>query len=194
MKKLIRLLPIMGLLFSATNANAGLIDVKEIVITNSIPTYLQVSEVVATEAGTGNDLALASAGATASGNGDWPGSSPNFAIDGVAPNSFPNIFHSDSPSAAEFLSIVLANVSELDSLTLYGRSDCCNSRDIFNVSIFNEAGGLLFSGTGFNATNTSAGVTIALPNTNTGVPEPGTLAIMGLGLAGLIFSRKRKTV
>ena len=100
-----------GLVWFSVSANAGLIGVKEIKVTTAYSgsdNYLQVSEVVATESGTGNDLALASAGATASGS-EWKNKwttldSPDKAIDGVMPAGHPNLFHPDLPGPGHWAS------------------------------------------------------------------------------------------
>lgn len=89
-------------------SSASIANVSKIEITASalnIEGWLQVSEVVATQTGTGLDVALASAGATANGSSDWPGSSPNYAIDGVQPAAFPQIFHSNENNHTSFLNI-----------------------------------------------------------------------------------------
>ena len=46
-------------------ANAGLIGVYEIKVFSAVPDYLQIGEIIATQTGTGIDVALASNGATA---------------------------------------------------------------------------------------------------------------------------------
>lgn len=134
---------------------AGLTGVSRIEITPSKQNkegWLQVSEVVATETFTGNDLALSSAGANAFGSSNWPGSSPNFAIDGKAPDRFPNIFHSNENDRTSFLIIDLASPAELDSITLFGRTDCCRKRDHYNIRLFDAQGREIFSRDNLNAT------------------------------------------
>jgi len=119
--------------------------------------WLQVSEVVATETGTGNNLALSTAGATATGSSNWPDSSPNYSIDGVAPNSFPHIFHSNE-NITPFLRIKLAYPSQLDSIKLFGRTDCCSFRDIYNIRLYDSKGILLYSINDLDATASSHSV------------------------------------
>ncbi len=178
--------------FVAHNASAGLVGVKDIVVKNGIGYWMQVSEVVAQQTGTGNDLALASAGATAVGSSVWePASNPGKAIDGIAPNAHADIFHSQTSSSSEFLKITLSQASELDSVTIFGRTDCCSHRDIFDLFLYDSQGVLLFEAFDLDARGSSHSATVSLPNTGT-VPEPTTLAILGLGLAGIGFGRRKK--
>jgi hypothetical protein len=186
---------VLALLVMTSNPSfAFLTDVTKIVVTPSTLNgsgWLQISEVIATETGTGNDLALASMGAVASGSSNWPGSSPNYAIDGIAPAGFPSIFHSNENNGSSFLNIELASPSELDSITLYGRTNCCSYRDIFNIALFNSIGDLLFEASDLNATGSSHSVSLTLPDAAANVPEPTTLALMALGIAGFGFTRKK---
>lgn len=176
----------------AGSAHAGLIGVKSVLITNAVNDYLQVAEFQAFQTNTGFNVALASAGATASTtSGSWDGTStPDKAIDGLFSNlSFPNMYHNASSTVGN-LTITFASVNELSSFTMYGRADCCSVRDIYNVSFFGEAGNLLYTASSINANNSQHMVTAALPNT--AVPEPTSVALAGLGLAGLCVMRRRK--
>ncbi len=184
-------------------ATAGLIDAAKIVVTaSSLNTqgWLQVTEVVATQTGTGNDLALSSAGATAIGSSNWGISSPDFAIDGIAPNAFPFGFHSYENDYTSFLEISLFAPAELDSITLFGRTDCCSARDIYNLEVFDVQGVSIFNLDDLDATSASHSVYVDLSNLGVdpldqldaqSIPVPSTLVLLGLGLAVLGYQRKK---
>lgn len=176
----------------AGSANAGLIGVKSVLITSAANDYLQVSEFQAFQTGTGMNVALATAGATASTtSGSWDGNStPGKAIDGAFSNlSFPNMYHNAENSIGN-LTITFASVNELDSFTVFGRSDCCNQRDIYNVAFMGAAGNVLYTASSVNADNAQHMVNTVLPNTS--VPEPTSIALMGLGLLGMVTIGRRK--
>lgn len=187
--KLVRLFTCLLFAMAASASHAGLMNVSSITITSSAPTWLQIAEVIALETGTGADLALTSAGATAVGsvyNGGAGGNSPDKAIDGTAPSDYPNIFHSATPGAGESLVINLAAPSELDSLEIFGRNGCCTGRDIFDIELFDVAGASLFSVSAVSAVGQPA--LVMLPESR--VPAPGILALLGVGLLSLRVSRK----
>lgn len=178
-------------------AQAGFINVKEIEVRSTYGTYIQIAEVIATQTGTGSDVALASAGATASASSVETGAGTSAVIDGVFPSSYPNIFHS-VPGYGQFLNVALSTRYELDSITLYGRSDCCGDRDVFDVQLFDQSRNLLFSYYGANANNAGHSVTIDLPNTAT-VPEPtpflaGALLLLPIGAITLRKLRRKQAV
>jgi hypothetical protein len=169
-------------------ANASLIGVKSVTITNSLNQYLQVSEFQAFQSGTGTNVALASSGAIATTtSGTWDGNStPGKAIDGAYSNlSFPNMYHNAQGTTGN-LTITFAAVDNLDSFTIYGRSDCCSDRDVYNVAFFGANGNLLYTASSVDATN-------GLHMASRALPEPGSIALFGLGLAGLAgVARRRK--
>jgi hypothetical protein len=173
------------LLACATSAQAGLIGVKTLRIDGLLSEFLQVTEVIATQTGTGTDLALASLGATVTGSptlGPLSQFGPAHAIDGDSHPSPYNIFHSAGGGA--FLLVELADAFELDSVTLFGRWDCCSDRDIYSLSLLNAGGDVLFSASDLSANNPLHSVTVNLASS--AIPNPATVWLFGLGLFGLI--------
>jgi hypothetical protein len=177
---------------AAANATPG--PITSIRINNAEPSWLQVSEVIAIQTGTGTDVALASQGATATASSNYGGSdSPAYAIDGVGPSSYPYIYHSAGADGSDWLLITLASGFNLSSLTIQGRTDCCANRDLYNYQLFNGTSmvgsGLLDARNGAH----SATVTFAAP----AAPEPASWAMMlsGFGLiGGAMRSRRRSAV
>ena len=170
---------------------ATLMGADTITITNAIGTYLQVAEVVATQAGTGTDVSLATNGATASAPDQYASNSgPVNAIDGNTGGNYysDGIYHSAGYPGS--LTVSLAAPANLSSLTLYGRTDCCSYRDVYNVVIDNAAGGQIYSGT-LDATGASNSATVSFG----AVPEPASWALMlvGVGGLGVIMRRSRRS-
>lgn len=175
----------------AVPAHAGLINVRSVLLTNALGQSLQVAEFQAFEHGTGTNVALASQGGVASTTtGTWDGSStPGKAIDGNLAQNFPNMYHPAGNFSGN-LRIRFASDVELDSFTIFGRSDCCSSRDLYNVSFFDVNDNLLFTAQAADARNNLHRVSVALPDT--AVPEPTSIALLGLGLIGACVARRRK--
>lgn len=184
-----------GLLLSATATLPALatsiVGATEIKITNALPDYLQVAELQAFNFAATN-VALATNGGIASASSTYSGfSTPDKAIDGNTGGNYytDTIFHSAGSSGAEFLDVMFAS-SNLSSVTIFGRTDCCSQRDVYNIQIFNAAGMSIYSGR-LDATAGPATVTFS----PAAVPEPAGLALLGVGVGvvGSVTRLRRKT-
>jgi hypothetical protein len=172
-------------LMAAPVQAATVIGAAKIRISSALPTWLQVGEVQAFEDLTGVNVALASNGATATGSGNFTAaSSPDKAIDGLAPANYPLIYHSNGTGADEFLEITLAGPKNLSSLAVFGRADSFASRDFYNVSIFDVGGRALFSGQLDNRQLAGGAGTLTFGSSGV-VPEPATWALMIIGFGGV---------
>jgi hypothetical protein len=184
----------LGLLLVAGSAvapaHAAIVGVSEIVISNAFDTWLQVGEVEAFNQSTVN--VIQASGATASANvvGTWdPTSTPDKAIDGIESTTFPNIYHPD-PSHEQGVQLIIdLNLpATIGKLTIFGRTDCCTYRDLYNVSFYDSFHNLLQTAQ-VDATNSPSG-SVDFANA---VPEASTWAMMILGFLGLGFLGYRKS-
>jgi hypothetical protein len=160
-------------------AKAGLINVSYLEITNAKGDWLQVGEVIANDM-FNNDVALTGF-AVATAPHQWSAiSGPEKAIDGITLGNynFGEIFHEQFQNST--LTVTFNSLQDLSSIQIFGRTDCCSSRDIYNVSFYGEDSNLIAS-----INDIAPGVTID-------VPEPSTLAIFGLALVGLASRRFKK--
>ena len=175
---------------AATSAGAVTVTgATKITITNAVPTWLQVAEVQAFNF-TPINVALASNGGMAIGSSEYDSTTPAArAIDGNTGGNygFGEIFHSASPGGGEFLNISFA-ASNLSSLSIFGRTDAGNNRDVYNVTIFNALGSTLYSGQ-----LSAVGQTATVNFDAAVVPEPGSWALMVLGFGLVGFAARRRS-
>ncbi len=160
-------------------ANAGLINVSYLEITNAKGDWLQVGEVIANDM-FDNDVALTGF-ATATAPHQWSAiSGPEKAIDGITLGNYNSgqIFHEQFRNST--LTVTFNSLQDLSSIQIFGRTDCCIARDIYNVSFYGENSNLI------------AAFTDIAPGVSVDVPEPSTLAIFALGLMGLTARRLKK--
>ena len=175
---------------------ATVIGADQIQITSAVNSYLQVAEVVALDFG-GVDVAFTGNGGSVSAPDQYDSTTqPSNAIDGATPlarsySDNPGIYHSEFSSGG-LLDVFFAPAT-LSSLSIYGRTDCCSERDVYNVTIFNAAGQSLYSGV-LNANNELHVGSVSFDNPGVAVPEPAAWALMilGFGLTGATLRRRER--
>lgn len=172
---------------AVTVANATMVRV-----TSAGPTFLQVAEVQAFSFAAVN---VAQTGSAIGSSVYDTFSSADKAIDGNTGGGYytDTIFHALGAGAGEFLEVSFGPTT-LSSLTIFGRTDCCTDRDVYNVEIF---GGdkLLYSGR-LDATGAGNSATVTFDAVSGAVPEPASWALLmtGFGIVGAAMRRRSNAV
>lgn len=179
-------------------ANATDIRVTSALFGTIPDSYLQVGELLAFDFGNTN-VALTG---TPTGLSQYSSTSqPNEAIDNVYPAAYDfgdnmgaaGIYHSLGTSSFEFLNISFNMPRTLKRITIYGRLDCCQGRDLYNVTVFGAGNTTLFTGQLDARTNGFATVDFNAPGA-AAIPEPATWAmlVMGFGSLGALLRARRR--
>ena len=182
-------------LIGAGQAGAvSVVGATRVVVTNAIPTWLQVAEVEAIEFGTLDNVASQALGGVATASSVYgAGYLATNANDG---NTASGMFHSGSPDGSQFLQIILGHTSTLTRLNLWGSTEGFNHRDLYTVTIYNGANEVLYSGNLDSRAERLSFVTFDDPiSAGGGVPEPATWAMMilGFGAVGSMVRTRRRT-
>ena len=189
----------LGATFAPASA-ATVVGATRITVQSAFPDYLQVGELLAFDFADVN-VALASNGGSATALSQYPaaeGGGPEEAIDGAFPAAYdyafdplvPGVYHSAGAGAAEYLTVAFAVPTTLARIQIYGRKDCCATRDFYNVTVYGAGDAVLFSGQLDARTTGSDSLMFDAPTT--GVPEPANWALMilGFGAAGAMIRRR----
>jgi hypothetical protein len=178
---------------AAQAAAATVVGATRITVRSALPDYLQVAELLAFDCADVN-VALASNGGTASALSQFfdpaPQGGPAEAIDGVYPANYdyafdpaiPGVYHSGGAGPNEYLTVAFAAPTTLAKIQIYGRGECCATRDLYNVTIYGAGDAVLFSGQLDARLTGNDSLTFDAPTG--GVPEPSAWALMILGFGG----------
>lgn len=187
---------------AAPTSAATVVGATHVTVKSAVGDFLQVGELLAFDFADEN-VALASNGGVATALSQYfntaPQGGPDEAIDGAYPANYdyafdpaiPGVYHSGGSGANEHLTVTFAAPATLAKLQIYGRGECCQTRDLYNVTIYGAGNAVLFSGQLDARTAGNASVTFDAPTG--GVPEPSGWALMiaGFGGAGAMVRRRR---
>lgn len=162
----------------ASGANAGLIGVNTIEISNAINEWLQVAEFEIYDLSNVN-VALTG---TASAPDSWNVfSTPDKAIDGNRDGVFNNqsLFHEGNPRTGDTLLVTLLAPTDISGFSIFGRTDCCSARDVYNITFRDANGSIIQQERAVDATGAGNSASVSY------VPTPAPLALMFIGLCVL---------
>lgn len=203
MKKFIQIIGFVGLTGFAGVLNAALINVASVEFTTgSLKTSgkLKISEVVLTELGTGQDLALASAGAVATGSYKKTNKHNNasFTIDGKNKKKNVYRFRKSGKKDVPALSIELGSVSTIESINVFGKLSK-GKKDFLSVNFLDVNGNSIYYIKNLKKALHKHKKALMLPNisgvypgTVSAVPLPATVWLFASGIVGLAGLSGRK--
>lgn len=192
---------------ATTPAHALVYGVKSVKVTNVLQSaadgYIQITELEIFDSN-GLNVSRDSNGGIAESNqepkSNWT-SNPNLVNNGVINGDYDSneVFHG---TFGGWIVITFAYSSNLKSISIFGRSDCCSQRDFYNVELFNAEGNSLYTFMVDARNADHMGSYEFIQDINppspgepgvSGVPEPATWAMMisGFGLAGAAVRRRR---
>ena len=128
-----------------TNELVSTLEIRS--ATESGSEIIQLTEVIATRATDNLDVALAANGARATATSAYLNNTATWgtqhAIDGAASTSPQGGFYHSALDANQLVTITLSQPTDLSSVTLVGRGNCCSSRDRYQLTLKNSIGDVI---------------------------------------------------
>lgn len=172
-----------GLAAASSVAHAQVADVGGVRVTQNATQHLQLGEVQVFQDVSGTNVAL---GGTATATSVYDvNTGPEKAINNATASNYPNdLYHNLTQNAGEYWQVVFSP-STIDSVTVFGRSDCCTDRDENLTLTLLDSTGAPIAGQSYNF-----GIGPSLSATIDVVPEPASLGLLGLGAVVLLARRR----
>lgn len=202
MKKIIQISGFIGLLGFVGLSQAALMNVASVQFSASSLTSatkkLYISEVVLAQQGSGNDLALTTAGAIAGGTAKQGQKKANYAIDGNVPTSAPakyayhfRVKNNTLPT----LTIKLAQLGNIDTLNVFGKLK--KQKNYLGVRFLDIKGNTIYQIKNLKKVlRKNKYQPLSLPNrvgaTLSSVPIPASVWLFISGLVGVAAVARRK--
>jgi hypothetical protein len=187
----------LGLASSAQAQQTGQTGVDRVRITMDANEWHQVAEFLAFEEGSGTNVASQANGgvatASSSGFGTIPGDANDANTDGNYGNG--SLWHSGVDPAGgatvavgQFVEIDFSSPRTINSIQVFGRTDCCQNRDTdLSLQLYGENGALLQE-VQFGIPDDDQEITIPI----TAIPEPASLGVLAVGGLALLARRRSR--
>ncbi|MFK8081372.1 MAG: galactose oxidase-like domain-containing protein [Granulosicoccus sp.] len=155
-------------LLASTPVLGEIANVSEIVVRSNAGSgseIIQLGEIIAIDADTGTDSALASAGARIEVASTYsPDTLASFAIDG---NNAPGAggrtaYYHSQITAGQWVRVMFPAPVSLSRIELVGRGDCCSNRDVYDLTVLDTAGNVLNQFNALDARNGSHSASVQL--------------------------------